>query len=201
MEILKNDRKSVFEVLSNVNVNRYVQKKNNLSFLSWAHAWAEVKKYYPDANYKIYEDKDGMFYHTYEITCWVKVGVSIEDLEYIEYLPVMNFRNQSIPRNDITSFDVNKTIQRALTKALARHGLGLYIYAGEDLPEIENTKIENHQISKLLETIREFGDDELLAKILKKYKVSSVKSFNKKQFEEIMEGLLKIQKSEVKNED
>lgn len=201
MEILKSEEKSVFEVLSNINVNKYVQKKNNLSFLSWAHAWGEVKKHFPKASYKIYEDKAGCFYHTDEITCWVKVSVTIENLEHIEYLPIMNFRNQSIPRNDVTSFDVNKTIQRALTKALARHGLGLYIYAGEDLPEIENTKIENHQISKLLETIREFDDNDLLVKILKKFKASSVQNLSKKQYEEIMDGLSKIPKQEDKSED
>jgi hypothetical protein len=58
-------------------------------------------------------------------------------LEHIEYLPVMDYRNQSIPADKVTSFDVNKAIQRGLTKAVARHGLGLYIYAGEDLPEDE----------------------------------------------------------------
>jgi hypothetical protein len=67
----------------------------------------------------------------------VKTGVTINGLEHIEYLPVMDYRNQSIPADKVTSFDVNKAIQRGLTKAAARHGLGLYIYAGEDLPEDE----------------------------------------------------------------
>ena len=70
---------------------------------------------------------------------WVKTGVTIKGLEHIEYLPVMDYRNKSIPLDSVTSFDVNKAIQRSLTKACARHGLGLYIYAGEDLPE-EDTK-------------------------------------------------------------
>ena len=65
-------------------------------------------------------------------TCWVKTGVTIENLEHIEYLPVMDYKNKSILLENITSFDVNKAIQRSLTKALARHGLGLYVYAGED---------------------------------------------------------------------
>jgi hypothetical protein len=67
----------------------------------------------------------------------VKTGVTIEGLEHIEYLPVMDYRNVSIPLDKITSMDMNKAIQRSLTKAAARHGLGLYIYAGEDLPEGE----------------------------------------------------------------
>lgn len=76
-----------------------------------------------------------MFYHTDGKTCWVKTGVTVNGIEHIEYLPVMDNRNRSIPASDVTSFDANKAIQRSLTKACARHGLGLYIYAGEDLPE------------------------------------------------------------------
>ena len=77
-----------------------------------------------------------MNYHTDGRTCWVKTGVTVEGVEYIEYLPVMNYNNKSIPVESVTSTDVNKTIQRSITKAIARHGLGLYIYAGEDLPDI-----------------------------------------------------------------
>ena len=131
--------KSVFEVLSAINVNEHTEKKNNLTYLSWAWAWSEVKKHYPDATYTIYENANGMNYHTDGRTCWVKTGVTICGLEHIEYLPVMDYRNASIPVDKVTSFDVNKAIQRSLTKAAARHGLGLYIYAGEDLPEDERT--------------------------------------------------------------
>ncbi len=128
---------SVFSTLNDINVNGHVEKKNGLSYLSWAWAWAEVKKNYPDAIYTIYENKDGLFYHTDGQTAWVKTGVTINGIEHIEYLPVMDMRNKSIRIEAITSFDVNKAIQRSLTKACARHGLGLYIYAGEDLPESE----------------------------------------------------------------
>lgn len=131
------EKKSVFQVLNAINVNEHTEKKGNLTYLSWAWAWAEVKKNYPTATYTIYENANGMNYHTDGRTCWVKTGVTIDGLEHIEYLPVMDMRNQSIPYERVTSFDVNKAIQRSLTKAVARHGLGLYIYAGEDLPEME----------------------------------------------------------------
>lgn len=131
-------KQSVFEVLNSINVNEHTEKKNGLTYLAWAWAWAEVKKHYPTAFYTIYENASGMNYHTDGRTCWVKTGVTIEGLEHIEYLPVMDFRNASIPVDKVTSFDVNKAIQRSLTKAVARHGLGLYIYAGEDLPEAQN---------------------------------------------------------------
>lgn len=124
-----------FSELYGVNVNDKVEKKNGLSYVSWPFAWAEVKKRHPDATYTVYENKDGWVYHTDGRTCWVKTGVTINGLEHIEYLPVMDFKNRSIPAEGVTSFDVNKAIQRSLTKACARHGLGLYIYAGEDLPE------------------------------------------------------------------
>ena len=130
---------SVFERLNAVNVNGHTEKKNGLTYLSWAWAWTEVKKAYPDARYTVYENEKGWCYFTDGRTCWVKTGLTIEGLEHIEYLPVMDFRNKSIPLEQVTSMDVNKAIQRSLTKAAARHGLGLYIYAGEDLPE-EETK-------------------------------------------------------------
>lgn len=129
--------KNYFSELYAINVNKYVEKKNGLSYVSWPFAWGEVKKLHPDATYMIYENADGLFYHTDGRTCWVKTGVTVNGIEHIEYLPVMDFKNRSIPVDQVTSFDVNKAIQRSLTKAVARHGLGLYIYAGEDLPESE----------------------------------------------------------------
>ena len=126
-----------FNTLNEINVNGKTEQKNGLTYLSWAWAWGEIKKLFPDATYTIYENADGWCYHTDGKTCWVKTGVSVNGIEHIEYLPVMDFKNKSIPANAVTSFDVNKAIQRSLTKAVARHGLGLYIYAGEDLPEAE----------------------------------------------------------------
>ena len=126
-----------FTKLNNVNVNDKTEKKNELTFLSWAYAWGEIKKRHPDATYTVYEREDGCIYWTDGRTCWVRTGVTVNGLEHIEYLPVMDTRNKSIPLENVTSFEVYKAIQRSLTKACARHGLGLYIYAGEDLPEEE----------------------------------------------------------------
>lgn len=133
-------KKSVFETLNAINVNEHTEPKGNLTYLSWCWAWQMVKLNYPDAFYTIYENRDGWNYFTDGTTAWVKTGVTIEGLEHIEYLPVMNYKNKSIPVEQITSFDVNTAIQRSITKACARHGLGLYIYAGEDLPNIEQEK-------------------------------------------------------------
>lgn len=129
------ESKNYFEILNSIDVSEKVEKKNGLSYLSWPYAWGEIKKRYPDANFTIYENAQGFNYHTDGRTCWVKTGITVNGIEHIEYLPVMDHRNNSIPLERVTSFDVNKAIQRSLTKAAARHGLGLYIYAGEDMPE------------------------------------------------------------------
>lgn len=126
---------SVFAVLSTIDCKEHIEKKKDLSYLSWAWAWQILKEKFPTAFYTIYENKDGLNYHTDGKTCWVKTGVTVEGIEHIEYLPIMDYRNASIPVDKVVSTDVNKTIQRSLTKAVARHGLGLYIYAGEDIPD------------------------------------------------------------------
>lgn len=132
-----NTKKSVFDTLNGINCNEHTERKNGLTYLSWAWAWQMVKKNYPTASYTIYERPDGRPYFDDGRTCWVKTGVTIEGQEHIEYLPIMDLRNNSIPVEKVTSMDMNKAIQRSLTKAAARHGLGLYIYAGEDLPADE----------------------------------------------------------------
>lgn len=145
---------SVFGTLAAVNCNEHIEKKDNgkveLSYLSWAWAWHYIKSRYPNAYYTIYERQDGVPYWTDGRTAWVKTGVTIEGMEHIEYLPIMDYRNVSIPLEKITSMDMNKAIQRSLTKAAARHGLGLYIYAGEDIPlsEAEAKELEKEQAAQ-----------------------------------------------------
>lgn len=141
------NEKNYFAELNAINVSDKTEKKNGMTYLSWAWAWGELKKLHPDATYTVYENKDGWLYHTDGRTCWVKTGVTVNGIENIEYLPVMDFRNNSIPADKVTSYDVNKAVQRSLTKAVARHGLGLYIYAGEDLPEGEE-KPQERQTEK-----------------------------------------------------
>ena len=147
------DKMNYFEILNSINVSDKTEKKGNLTYLSWAWAWGELKKRYPNATYKIYENEMGWNYHTDGKTAWVKTGVTVEGIENIEYLPVMDFKNNSIPVEKVTSTDVNKTIQRSLTKAVARHGLGLYIYAGEDLPEAEREEEEAKAKQKAMEKL------------------------------------------------
>lgn len=154
-----------FKKLNDIDVSEHIESKNGLSYLSWAWAWGKLKSNYPDAVYTIYENSDGLFYHTDGKSAWVKTGVTVNGIEHIEYLPVMDNRNKSIPLSAITSFEVNKAIQRSLTKAVARHGLGLYIYAGEDLPE---SYVDYRKA--LIELCGKFGLN--IAEISKEYNLS-----------------------------
>jgi hypothetical protein len=113
-----------------------------------------LKKEYPKAQRKVYESEStGLAYFTDGKTAYVKVGIIVNDVEHIDYLPVMDFRNKSIPLDKLTSFDVSKTIQRATAKAIAMHGLGLSLWTGEDIPSNEEPK----QIVKSISL--DIGDD------------------------------------------
>jgi hypothetical protein len=126
----------IFEKLSLINVNDKTEKKGKFTYLSWSFAWSELKKISPSATSKVYHDENtNMPYFASKAGVIVKVGITIDGLEHINYLPVMDFRNASIPLDKVNMMDINKAIQRCTVKAIALHGLGLYIYAGEDLPE------------------------------------------------------------------
>ena len=145
---------SVFDTLFHLDVNEHVEKKDTgrvtLSYLSWAWAWAEVKKLYEDANYEIVKDENGLPYFADPRTgIMVYTRVTIGGITHEMWLPVMDSANNAMKFEPYeipgrygsrsvaaaTMFDVNKTIMRCLVKNLAMFGLGLYIYAGEDLPE------------------------------------------------------------------
>jgi hypothetical protein len=191
--------KNYFEVLNNIDVGDKIEKKNGLSYLSWAWAWGEIKKRHPDAIYTIYENADGLFYHTDGKTAWVKTGVTVNGIEHIEYLPVMDYKNKSIPIENITSTDVNKAIQRSLTKAVARHGLGLYIYAGEDLPEEKkgttDKEMDEHLEKKITENDVKIiekmveGKDALKTWVLQQCNVTKFEDITNAQYGQAMRAL------------
>ena len=136
-------KQTTFEMLSSINVNKFVEKKNGLTYLSWAYAWSETKKNCPSATYTIgeteYDDATGFMCHT---------EVTIDGETLGMWLPVMDGANKSMRKvgytyttrygekqvAPATTFDINKTIMRCLVKNLAMFGLGIYIYAGDDLP-------------------------------------------------------------------
>lgn len=142
---------SNFEKLRSINVNDKVEKKNDLSYLSWAWAWDTFKKECPDALYYIVKNSDGLPYFANEAGVMVYTNITVDGVTQEMWLPVMDAQNKtmkSLPYTYMTKkgertveaftmFDVNKTLMRCLVKNMAIFGLGLYIYAGEDLPEAE----------------------------------------------------------------
>lgn len=193
-------KQTVFERLSAINVNEHVEKKSNLTYLSWAWAWSETKRACPDATYKIldteYDEALGFMCHT-------TVTIEGETLEM--WLPVMDGANKSMKKvgysystkygdkqvDAATTFDINKTIMRCLVKNLAMFGLGIYIYAGEDLPEGETTRkteskpavgnelielkkdTENWKaVVGYIEKNKAMGLEKIGAQLVRKYKIS-----------------------------
>lgn len=170
-----NDKRTAFDTLFHLDVNERVEKKksgkNTLSYLSWAWAWAEVKKRYPEAQYEILKFENNRPYVFDEKTGYmVFTIVTIEDISHEMWLPVMDGANKAMKHESYkymtkfngekivesaTMFDINKTIMRCLVKNLAMFGLGLYIYSGEDIPEVEEEqKASKEEVNELVELIK-----------------------------------------------
>ena len=152
---------TTFKALASINVKDKIEKKGRFDYLSWAYAWAIIKDKYPDANRKVYEsDHTGLNYFTDGNTAYVKVGVTIGGVEHIDYLPIMNHQNRSIKVESVTSFDVNKAIQRSMVKAIGMHGLGLSLWAGEDLVDFSEEKppVKKSEKPSLKKTHKNWAD-------------------------------------------
>lgn len=193
-----------FEELYNLNVNENVEKKNGLTYLSWSWAIAEVLKKYPDMTYEILRFENNLPYTYDENTGYmVFTKVTIEGITREMWLPVMDSSNKAMLDHEYTyqvknyktgelvdktvakatMFDINKTIMRCLTKNLAMFGLGLYIYAGEDLPEEEATrKVTEEQIKKIEKLVKE----EDIPAMLTYYKIKKIEDMLYTDAEELI---------------
>ena len=162
--------KNTFKQLSSIDVKGKVEKKGKHDYISWATAWHLVKTEFPDAQRKVYEcEETGLNFFTDGKTAYVKVGITIEGIEHVDYLPVMDFRNKSILLDKVTSMDINTTIQRSTAKAIAMHGLGLSLWIGEDLNKVvsEPTLTPEKDVkAKPLNLVLDIGDENW-AKVLK----------------------------------
>ena len=211
---------SVFDALQAVNVNGHTEKKKTgnaeLTYLSWPFAWAEVKKRYPDAHYEVVKF-DGLPYVFDERTGYmVYTNVTIEGITHEMWLPVMDGSNKAMKAEPYkyttgygqytkekvceaaTMFDINKTIMRCLVKNLAMFGLGLYIFAGEDLPidgrseeekaddaktaRIAAQKIDTVKMGAISTAAQNAGIP--LEKILEKFGLQSIGDMTEEQFRE-----------------
>lgn len=186
---MENQIKSVYSTLSQTSVREKIERKGNLDYLSWANAWHMLKTAYPNAQRKVYEhEHTGFNYFTDGRTAYVKVGIIVNDLEHIDYLPVMDFRNNALPIDKVTATDVNKTIQRSTAKAIAMHGLGLSLWTGEDVPVIvdvaqatqESSLIELtkgsenwDKVAQYITLNKQIGLDKIIQQLSTKYTISA----------------------------
>lgn len=223
---------NIFEKLSSINVNEKTEQKNGLTYLSWAWAWQEFKKVYPEATYTIKRNEQGLPYIYdeslgYMVFTEVKVGELIHEM----WLPVMDGANKAMKNKPYkyqvkeykfgkatgnilektvepaTMFDINKTIMRCLTKNLAMFGLGLYIYAGEDLPENPDDK-KDEEVSLINKTqedaLREkisnsaITDNEVI-KILKEFNYTKLAEIKITDYMNIVNKIDKYTKERIKN--
>ena len=173
-------KKSVFETLNAINVNEHVEKKKTneknpdgsekyLSYLSWVWAWGQVKQHYPDASYEVRHWGDKPYLNDDQLGIMVETSVTINGETISMWLPVMNGNNKAMKAtaytyktkygdkavDAATMFDVNKAIMRCLAKNIAMFGLGLYIYAGEDLPDEEAKQAKSDLEAKVVDACAE----------------------------------------------
>lgn len=205
---------SLFKVLSEINVNHRTEKKNKLTYLSWAWAWSEVCKRYPDANYVV-DHYDGKPYLYDEILGYlVSTRVTIDGKTIPMSLPVMDGANNAMKSakysyqvaewangrktgkmidkwvEPATMFDINKTMMRCLVKNLAMFGLGLYIYAGEDMPDIEPEPIpliDDNQITAIKSLIE--GKGFTVEQALQLWKLSSLSDIQVNSYNNFLENV------------
>jgi hypothetical protein len=165
---------NVFDALSSINVNEKTEKKDNLTYLSWAWAWQEFQKVCPTATYQILKNESGLPYFSDESGAMVYTKVTVDEITHEMWLPVMDGKNKAMKTKPYTyqtkfgektvqaytMFDINKAIMRCLTKNLAMFGLGIYIYAGEDIPEgyeppaPVKPKLDTKRLNGALESIK-----------------------------------------------
>ena len=191
------EQNKVYENLSKISVKDKVEKKGRFDYLSWAWAWHYLQSNYPGSKRIVYETPEGIPYFTDGKFANVKVGIEVNGIEHIDYLPITDNLNRSIPLTKITSFDVNNTIQRATAKAIAMHGLGLSLWIGEDTAVYDQPakqeKVEKEitlqigddkwpNVLKYIAANKDKGLDWIVNNISKKYKITTkVKNEIKKQ--------------------
>lgn len=205
----------VFKTLNAINVNENTEKKNGLTYLSWAWAWAELKKVYPDATYQIRHFDGRPYLYDENLGYMVMTEITIEGITHEMWLPVMDGANKAMKDKAYTGkkgkyeftvqpatmFDINTSIMRCLTKNIAMFGLGLYIYAGEDLPEeSEERKEEEKKKAEMEQKTSEIAKMRISAvkvdvlkkrcaddnvpeeRVLKLYKLKSFENMTEEQF-------------------
>ena len=160
---------NVFETLAKIDVNEFTEQKGQFTYLSWADAVNVLLENFPEATWQVRHNHDGWPYFPCPAGAFVEVELTIEGITRVQVHPVLDYKNKPISEPD--SFQVNTAIQRCLAKAISLHGLGLYIYRGEDLPDVKFKFAagEKDEIIKQVKDALFNGDEIALKQILDEY--------------------------------
>jgi hypothetical protein len=180
---------SVFQKLKEVDISKLAEKKGKFDYLSWAHAVREMLKVFPEATWEVHE-YDGMPYMETTTGYYVKVSVTIEEITRTQIHPVLDNKNQAIEKPN--TFQINTSIQRCLAKAIALHGLGLVLFAGEDLPD----NITEKQEKEFIKLANQVKDEEAKKAMLKAIESGKVNESNYAKSLEHCKTIIKNQKGE-----
>lgn len=178
-----------FQQLYGLNVSEHVEKKGAFTYLSWPYAVAQLRLVDPSATWEV-KRFDGLPYLKSEAGYFVEVAVTVQGVTLSQIHPVLDSRNRPMPSP--TAFDINTSLQRCLVKAIALHGLGLYIYAGEDLPEGEKVetaspKLSPDQQATIQARILEIGGN--LDRLLAYFKVKGLADIPASDYDRVMRSL------------
>jgi hypothetical protein len=185
---------NVFNILDKVDVSAKSEKKGMFTYLSWAWAVRELLRVAPDATWEVHEwgmEGNRQPYMQTEAGCFVKVSVTVNGVTREQVHPVLDNRNKPIKTPD--AFQVNTSIQRCLAKAIALHGLGLYIFAGEDLPD---NSLDDSLIKEIISLAEKTGDKDILKKVNSKLASGEVNKSNLASFRARLKDLIKQKETE-----
>lgn len=198
-----------FEILNQIDLTGKIEKKKDLSYLSWASAWAEIKKNFPNASYQVIKHGEQQLpYQMDERTGYlVTTEMTIDGITHQMWLPVMDGSNKAMKTESYkyktkygdktveaaTMFDINKTIMRCLVKNMAMFGLGLYVYEGEELPQ--DRMINDEELRQLEEKLKEVGGNS--EKILNHFNIDSLSKLKSNQFTAVLSSVER--KSKIDN--
>ncbi|PEI42618.1 hypothetical protein CN620_09190 [Bacillus pseudomycoides] len=190
-----------FSKLAQIDCSEHVEKKGRFSYLSWAWAVKKLREVDPTATWEV-KRFDGVPYLKTDCGYFVEVEVTVQGLPLSQIHPILN--NQNKPIAEPNSFDINTSIQRCLVKAIALHGLGLYIYAGEDLPEIQEDPVSSQQVGviklniKKLATLRKVDEDTIKGHL----SIAEITELTKTQADEVIKKLTKwVKQAEKETEE
>lgn len=202
-EVLKHEEammdRNIFSELASVDCSEHIEKKNGFSYLSWPFAVEQLRKHCPTATWEVKRNDNGEPFFITQCGVFVEVAVTVNGVTLSQIHPVLDNRNK--PVDSPSAFDINSSIQRCLVKAIALHGLGLSIYAGEDVPrdvvqarKAEAEKpIKAEQAGYLRGLIDEVGADE--KKLCAHFKIERLEQLPAARYDKVVEGLRKKQEA------